>query len=490
MHAQSPSARVETVAGVHTATFETPRGVIRVHVSADATPGDSISGIILAEPIGATPAAQKANLDELNGLTLEWQGQRTQVSTGRYEWLIPVALRAGTGALSLQDRDGRLVSQASVPVDPVPAAPRPSAPGDVFEFPTDGAIGDTAVIRTRSDGRLSDRTVTLGGTEAELLASSPRQLAFRVPATNPGPVPFRFTSSEPAVAGTLRVLDVSVSASGTQLLRGQRATLTITVRGLSGITAPMTLTVVNLSPAAVRVDDIDRPITISPQQVRREGTFVVTRRITAVQPGPFQIAASVGLPPSAQFDVPRSATRVLAEWQARTGVGMTTGANALVQRSVLEARLDEFLSFQRAHRGDTREVFAALLSDYFFDLRDDGLSRRRASGRLGAGIMLVSLLQDGPGGVTITEREVRRFSFSDYLSRLTERFTARQAAGYLFVRSMTPQAPITIDGQRKGDLTDRRFVTPVGDHQIVVTGTKTCRQLVTVIAFQTRVVEC
>jgi hypothetical protein len=55
---------------------------------------------------------------------------------------------------------------------------------------------------------------------------------------------------------------------------------------------------------------------------------------------------------------------------------------------------------------------------------------------------------------------------------------------------MTPQAPITIDGQRKGDLTDRRFVTPVGDHQIVVTGPKTCRQLVTVIAFQTRVVEC
>jgi hypothetical protein len=332
--------------------------------------------------------------------------------------------------------------------------------------------------------------VTVGGTGAELLATSPRQLAFRVPATNPGSVPFRYTSSEPAVEGTLRVLDVSVSASETQLLRGQRATLTVTVRGLSGVTAPMTLTVVNLSPAAVRVDGIDRPITISPQLVRRGGTFVVTRRITAARPGPFQIVAGAGRPPSAEFDAPRRATRVLAEWQALTGVGMTTGASELIQRSVLGARLDEFLSFQRAHRGDTREVFAALLSDYLFDLRDDGLSRRRATLRLGADIMLASLWQDRPGGVTITEREVRRLSFSDYLSRLTERFTARQAAGYLFVRSMTPQAPITIDGQRKGDLTDRRFVTPVGDHQIVVTGPKTCRQLVTVIAFQTRVVEC
>jgi hypothetical protein len=56
----------------------------------------------------------------------------------------------------------------------------------------------------------------------------------------------------------LRVLDLTLSTSRKQLLRSQRAMLTITVRELSGITAPVTLTVVNTSPAAVQVDNIER----------------------------------------------------------------------------------------------------------------------------------------------------------------------------------------------------------------------------------------
>jgi hypothetical protein len=92
--------------------------------------------------------------------------------------------------------------------------------------------------------------------------------------------------------------------------------------------------------------------------------------------------------------------------------------------------------------------------------------------------------------VTITEREVRRLPFSDFVSRLTERFTMRQAVGYLFVRSTSAQAPISIDRQQKGELTDRRFVMTAGDHDVVVTGSRTCRQRVTVNAFQTAVVDC
>ena len=488
MRAQAPAARVETVAGVHTATFETPRGTIQVHVPSDAAPGDTISGTILAEPAGATPQDKRANLNALNGLVLEWPDQRTPVSTARYEWLVPIGLRAGRGALLLRDPEGRLVSQASIPIDP---APRPS-PAEAFELPADGEIGATGVIRGRSDGKLSGKTVSLGGTEAELLASSPRQLAFRIPAMTPGPVPFRLTSSGPAIEGTMRVLDVSLAASNTQLLRGQRATLTVTVRGLSGITAPMTLTMVNRSPANVQVGDIERPITITPQQVRRGGTFVVTRRITGVQPGPFQIAASVSRPPTVQLDVARVTSRTLIEWQARTGVGISAGAGELIQRSALEARVDSFLSSQQAYRGDVEEVFAALLSHYCFDLRDDELSRRRATGGIGtgAGIVLVALGQDRAPGLTITEREVRRLSFSDFVSRLTERFTMRQPVGYLFVRSTSAGATIAIDRQQKGDLTDRRFVTTAGDHDVVVTGSQTCRQRVTINAFQTAVVSC
>ena len=486
--AQSPLAPVETVAGVHTASFATPRGVIRVYFPSDAAPGDAISGRIVAEPAGQTLQDRNANLVDLNGWAVEWQGQRVPVSEGRYEWSIPTDLRAGTGELLLRDPEGRPSSQASVPVDPVPAVP-PGADEGV-DIPGDLEIGSTSVIRGRSDGKLAGKTITFAAVEADLLAISPRQLAYRVPATPPGPVSARFAFNESVVERTLRVIDVRVAASMTQLFRNQRATLTVTVRGLAGITEPVTLSVVNRSPATVRIDDVERPIAIKPSQVRRDGTLVVTRRLVGIQPGAFTIAAHVGRPPTAQFDVRRSTARVLTDWQVRTGVGISAGAGELVQRSVSEAQLDEFLSGQQAYGADAQDVFAALLSHYCFDLRDDGLSRRRAEGNFGPRILLASFAQDRPAGVTITEREVNRLSFPDFLSKLTERFRTRQAVGYLFVRSRAPRASISVDREQKGDLTDRRFVTTAGDHDVVVASAQTCRRRVTVNPFQTAVVDC
>jgi hypothetical protein len=486
---------VQTTAGVHTASFATPSGTIRVHLPSDAAAGDAISGAILTEPAGASPRERDASVKALGSFVLEWQGDRTPVSQARYEWSIPASLRAGSSPLLLRDRTGALVAQASVPVDPVPApAVRPGSPAETFDVPVEGEIGKTAVIRGALGGRFADRTVSVGGTPADLLAVSPRTLTFRVPAIPPGLVPVRFASNQRSIVTSLRALDVRLATSRSQLLRNQRATLTITVLGLSGITDPATLTVVNQSPASVRIDDIDRPITIAPRQVRRDGTFVVTRRITALQPGTFVIAATVGRAPSALFDVRASLGRTLTAWQARTGVAITGDASEGVQRSVLDTRrrLDEFLRQQQASEGDVQEVFAALLSHYCFDLRDDGLSRRRAAIEPAdaGGIRLIAFRQTAASGVEITGREVQRLPFSDFLSRLTERFRARQAVGYLFVRSTSPRSPIALDGEKRGQLTDRRFVTPVGVHRIVVEGPRTCQRTVTVNAFQTEVVQC
>jgi hypothetical protein len=413
----------------------------------------------------------------------------------RYEWLIPTTVRAGSGALLLRDGNGRLLSQASLPIDPVPA-PAPSAvsPADAFELPRSGEVGRNAVIRGPSDGRVTGKTVTVGGNQTDLLAASPRQLAFSVPATASGQIPVRFTSDDRVFQGTMRILAVQLKTSNEQLIGGQRATLTVTVSGLNGITEPMKLTMLNRSPATVRVEDIDQPITIEPGQVTRQGTFVVTRRMTGVRAGRFQIVASVGNPPLAQFDVQRAMNRALADWQAKQRIAITADASALIQRSVLEARtrLDEFLRQQQAHEGDIEGVFAALISHYCFDLRDDSRSRRRttADAGAGAGIMLVALRQNQAGSVEITVTEVRRLSFSEFLSQLIGHFTTQQSIGYLLVRSMPDQIPVTIDGQRRGEMTNRRIVTSVGEHLVVVAGSKPCRQRVTVTAFQLGVVEC
>ncbi len=491
---QSKIARAATIAGTHTVTFETVQGTVSVYLPSDAAAGDRVMGLIHVAPAGATPLAREGNVRLLNGFSVDFAGQQTSVAIGRYEWLIPPTLRTGVGVVALRDAQSSVVAESSVPIDSVPAPlPASASAEDPFAIPAEGETGRTAIIRGRFDRGLIGTTLTLGGAEVELLSSSPRQLAFRVPAVA-GLSPLRFTSGERVVTGMLRVFDVQLSASRTQLFRNQRADLTVTVRGLDGITTPVTLTLVNLSPAAVRIDDIERPITIEPGQVRRAGTVIVTRRITGIQPGPFEISASAGRPPLAQFDVSGNTRRTLDHWQTTTGVTITAGANALIQSAVLAARrqLDEFLGQQRAHQGDVQDVFAALLSHYCFDLRDDAMVRRRAATRLPLNLLIRPALpaQKSAAGVEITANEVRGPSFSDFLTRLVGRFTARQAVGYLFVRSLPIEAPITVDRQRRNELTDRRLVMPVGEHDIVVAASTTCRQRVTVHAFQTELLEC
>jgi hypothetical protein len=492
--AQVTSVRPRTTAGTHTVTFATPQGTVQLHVPSDAASGDLIAGQVTVDPAGVTQADRDANRSRLTAFVLDFEGQQTAVAGGRYEWTIPALLQAGSAPVSLRGADNALISRSPVPIDPVPASrARGGSPEQALELPTEAEAGRSAIVRGRFDGGFAGSTVTIAGAEAALLAASPRQLTFRVPANVTGPVPIQVLSNGRATDGTVRVFDVRLSASRTQLFRNQRAELTVTVSGLAAITEPVTLALVNQSPSIVRIDGIDRPVTIAPGQVTRAGTYTTTRRMTGIEPGPFQVAASVGKPPLSQFDLPRSMSRILDDWHAATGVGLTTEANDLVQRSVLaaRARLNDFLLLQRAHQGDVQEVFAALLSDYCFDLRDDGIARITAGPLLFNGfIRPVALGQGRTTAVEITPAEVRRQSFSDYLSRLVSRFTARQAVGYLFVRSTPAEAPITVDGERRGELTNRRLVAPAGDHQVVVGGTKPCRQRVTVNAFQTEVVDC
>ena len=122
--AQSDGSDVQVTGGISTASFTTPEGKIQVHVSSDAAPGDTISGVVLAEPAGKTPQEQQANLGTLSGLVVELEGQPAKVASRQYEWTVPAALRVARAMLRLRRPDGRVVSQVPVPIDPQPPLPR------------------------------------------------------------------------------------------------------------------------------------------------------------------------------------------------------------------------------------------------------------------------------------------------------------------------------------------------------------------------------
>ena len=142
--------------------------------------------------------------------------------------------------------------------------------------------------------------------------------------------------------------------------------------------------------------------------------------------------------------------------------------------------------------GDPRSVFQSLLSHYCYDLRDNRLaSNRSASGfTMPQPILLAVSRQQPAPPAEVTPNEVRRWSFSQFLSDLIARATS-QSIGYLFVTSSPERFGITIDGQRKSELTNRRFVTSVGNHDVLVDRpSKPCRVNVLISALQTSVVAC
>ena len=104
--AQSKGGDVQVASGISTASFTTPEGKIQVHVSSDAAPGDTISGIVLADPAGQTAQEQQANLGTLSGLVVELEGQPSKVASKHYEWAVPTALRIGRATLTLKRPDG------------------------------------------------------------------------------------------------------------------------------------------------------------------------------------------------------------------------------------------------------------------------------------------------------------------------------------------------------------------------------------------------
>src|SRR4030095_15446439 len=188
-----------------------------------------------------------------------------------------------------------------------------------------------------------------------------RQVVFRVTQTLFGEVPIRFTDSGRVSDGMIRAIGVRLTTMSTQLSRGERAMLTTTVTGLAGIKEPATLAFRNLTSALVQIGGEPR-VTIQPRDVKANGTYVDTRRLTGVQPGAFQILASVSRPALSRFDVAGTVNRVVAAWEVRARFRIAPEARDLIQRSVLDARrqLDDFLGRQEMNGADAQSLFQSL----------------------------------------------------------------------------------------------------------------------------------
>ena len=484
------AAETQTFSGLHTVIFRLPEGAIRAVFPDDLAAGDIVSGTILPSPTGTTPASKQTNAGELNGYVLDFEGQKTPVPDKIFRWKVPPTLGGGTAQMVLRNAKGDPVAQSSIPVGVrVRAGGRPD-----FDLPTTGTADGVASARGPFDGDFRSTAVSVGGARAALLAESPRKIVFQPPAGRPGVSTLEIKKGSLTASAPFRTIAVLLSATRTNLAKGQTATLTVTVQGLQGLTEPADLILLNRSPKAVSVQGgAEQRLAIDPKQVRPGGTYVLTRTVTGILASGFDITVIAARPPTLQFDLGRAVDRAVVDWQESTGVPITDDARHLIATSVINGRkpLDDFLRMQEAYRGDPVSITDMLVRNYCFDLRDH---RQPGAAGLGGGrgdAMAFLPQAAAIPKVAIDAQDVNGFGFTRFLSQLLGRLSTNQPVGYLTVVSRPDQAPISVDGRQGPDRTNRKFLVSAGTHSVVVTlQSGACQKSIEVQPFQTGTVAC
>ncbi len=291
MAQRAPTVAQDAGASLTTVSFATLEGTVRVYLPRDLQAGDTISGTVSLEPSGKSDREKQRNLATLQGLVVEVGRER--ISASRPAWTTQVPATA-EGAVALALRS----SKGTVGATRVPLAEVTGRPVSGFSLPVLGQAGQPLRVAGPCDGRFETGGLRIGTAPAERLAESPRGAVFRSPADVVGLVELQFEEGGQRVTGGYRSVGIELSAPRLNLDRGQQTTLTVEVRGLEGLTAPVTFEVRNASPAVVELEGgTQQPVTIAPAEVAPGGVYCWVRRLTGVGVGNFDLHAELEIPP-------------------------------------------------------------------------------------------------------------------------------------------------------------------------------------------------
>ncbi|HEX6182864.1 MAG TPA: hypothetical protein VFZ44_03060 [Pyrinomonadaceae bacterium] len=320
------TVETQTANGLHTVIFDIAPGKTKVNLPDDMRAGDTISGTVVAEPKGQTEEERAGNLEALKGYVVEVGDQKVSTPQGSFTLVVP---DAPVKFIRIIEADsGKELANTPVPAqaaattkgankgfvtakggDAMTAQPEPS--GDAFRLPTLGQQGRPIEIFGPFDGDASNTTLRfnpIGSATQDLekrpetvvggygplkpLAESPRKIVFESPTNFTGTAEVSVKEGGVETKGNYRNLGVSLSAPKTNLIRGERTTLTVEVKGLEGIreNVPLQLD----SRGVITMDGGNfQNLSIKPQDIQPGGRYTTTRAITGQQAGGFNVTATV-----------------------------------------------------------------------------------------------------------------------------------------------------------------------------------------------------
>jgi hypothetical protein len=286
---QNPTTASDVSSGIRTVTLATPRGDIKINLPGEVSAGDTISGTVVAEPKGKDDKEKKSNLDRLEGYVVEVANRRAKVSSGKIE-NIQIPDSAQTAQVILTDGQGKELARALIALGSLAAL----GANPNFSFPELGQSGRPYPISGPFDGNSSNTKINIDGTDAKMIAESPRGAVVDIPKTVVGPNNIVVNDNGKTSTGNFRAVKIDLTAPKTSLMRGESTELHVEVQGLQGITQPVQVQVQNQTPSNINLTGGNtQNIVIQPSQVTTGGTFNWNGTVTGTGTGGFNITGTI-----------------------------------------------------------------------------------------------------------------------------------------------------------------------------------------------------
>ena len=266
-------------------TFKLPEGTITMYLPNDLRHGDMITGTVIDLPAGSG-SLLKSNTASLEGVVIEIDGKPSNSKGRMNSWAIP----AGVGAIGIRilTADGKPLGATTIQTIP----PNVGLSSPTFNCdPVQNAAGPITV-RGQFDGNASNTNVQCGGKPMDVIAESPRSCVMAGPPNDTGKTDIAVDEAGNKATMPCNLVKLTMTASKTTLLRGEKTTVTVKVSGLEGLPKtcyPIPLEFVNETPAIIRFQQTTEkrfPVGM-PQNSVKEGTGTMQIGLVGINPGKF-----------------------------------------------------------------------------------------------------------------------------------------------------------------------------------------------------------
>lgn len=324
--------------GLTTVVFPTQYGDVKVYLPDDVRAGETITGTVIAEPKGNNARQVEKNQVELVKFNINIDGNKFTFSDKpvSFKWLVHQDRQI--------DAPLELLHPSGVKAHVLKIQLKPSTINVSSSYgcgiPSHALTEAPCRITGNFDGDASNTKCMLNNQPTQILAESPRQCIFQMPANAQGPQNMQVSENgQEKCTRQISGVDMQVTAGDLNLRKGQSTYIDVKLTGLQNLPDKATLTITNVTTNIVTMTNGNiQVIPVWPPPDSAAGTFFVHCPAVSISTGNFSVNINLDLPqPGDTFtptnEIPPGYTKKSCECGAKVKVTKTGNVISAVATS-------------------------------------------------------------------------------------------------------------------------------------------------------------